>query len=25
VLFVSTLMLNVLALHILRTYREKYD
>jgi phosphate transport system permease protein len=25
VLFVATLMLNVLALHILRTYREKYD
>jgi phosphate transport system permease protein len=25
VLFVSTLLLNVLALHILRTYREKYD
>jgi phosphate transport system permease protein len=25
VLFVSTLMLNVLALHILRTYREEYD
>jgi phosphate transport system permease protein len=25
VLFVSTLMLNVLALHILRAYREKYD
>jgi phosphate transport system permease protein len=25
VLFVSTLMLNVFALHILRTYREKYD
>lgn len=25
VLFVSTLLLNVLALHILRTYREQYD
>jgi phosphate transport system permease protein len=25
VLFASTLLLNVLALHILRTYREKYD
>jgi phosphate transport system permease protein len=25
VLFVSTLLLNVLALHILRTYREEYD
>jgi phosphate transport system permease protein len=25
VLFLSTLLLNVLALHILRTYREKYD
>jgi phosphate transport system permease protein len=25
VLFVATLLLNVLALHILRTYREKYD
>ena len=25
VLFVSTLLLNVLALHVMRTYREKYD
>ncbi|MEZ5934494.1 MAG: phosphate ABC transporter permease subunit PstC [Alphaproteobacteria bacterium] len=25
VLFVATLMLNVLALHVMRTYREKYD
>jgi phosphate transport system permease protein len=25
VLFASTLMLNIVALHILRTYREKYD
>ena len=25
VLFVATLLLNVVALHILRTYREKYD
>ena len=25
VLFVATLLLNVLALHVLRTYREKYD
>ena len=25
VLFVATLLLNILALHILRTYREKYD